>query len=216
MEKRCTCGAVLPEDARFCHKCGKPQFEEDRERLEAQESVSTPVQSRLEPPALTPAAAGKGASISFRNSRAVVITLLVAAGAMIGFPLIALFAPALFPFFLCGVGFVAVRVYRARSFEMLSAGAGARLGWMTGLWLFLVVAILLAICSIFVASPEGWEQMRAAWSQVPQAAKLVHLSQHEFLMQMLVTLPFSFFMLTLLPGLGGLLGAKFSARRPQA
>src|SRR2546427_9063086 len=24
----CSCGAQLPEDARFCHKCGKPQREE--------------------------------------------------------------------------------------------------------------------------------------------------------------------------------------------
>src|SRR5438093_11633008 len=24
----CTCGAELPEDARFCHRCGKPQREE--------------------------------------------------------------------------------------------------------------------------------------------------------------------------------------------
>src|SRR5262245_32236916 len=23
----CTCGAHLPPDARFCHKCGKPQYE---------------------------------------------------------------------------------------------------------------------------------------------------------------------------------------------
>ena len=23
----CTCGAQLPPDARFCHKCGKPQYD---------------------------------------------------------------------------------------------------------------------------------------------------------------------------------------------
>lgn len=216
MQERCTCGALLPEDARFCHKCGRPLFEEDRERLESLERAPGPIQGRIEPPTISPPNAGTVSAISFRNSQAVITTLLVAAGAMIGFPLIALLAPALFPFFLCGVGFVAVRIYRARSLEVLTAGAGARLGWMTGLWLFLVVAVLLTVCSIFVASPEGWEQMRSAWSQVPQAAKLLHLSQHEFLMQMLVTLPFSFFMLTLLPGLGGLLGAKFPSRRPQS
>ena len=211
---RCTCGALLPEDARFCHKCGKPQFEEDRERLNELAAASAPVQGRIEPPPLA-ASAETGSPITFRNSRAVVITLLVAAGAMVGFPLVGLFAAPFFPFFLCGVGFVAVRVYRGRSLEMLTAGAGARLGWMTGLWLFLVVAVLLTLCSIVVASPEGWQQMRNAWAQVPQAARLLDLNQHDFLMQMLVTLPFSFFMLTLLPGLGGVLGAKFFVRKPQ-
>jgi hypothetical protein len=39
------------------------------------------------------------------------------------------------------------------------------------------------------------------------------MSQHDILMQMLVELPISFFLLTLLPGLGGILGAKFPRRR---
>src|ERR1051325_7309960 len=28
MPESCTCGAQLPADARFCHRCGKPQREE--------------------------------------------------------------------------------------------------------------------------------------------------------------------------------------------
>ena len=28
----CTCGAQLPPDARFCHKCGKPQYDYARGR----------------------------------------------------------------------------------------------------------------------------------------------------------------------------------------
>jgi predicted amidophosphoribosyltransferase len=28
MPEFCTCGAELPPDARFCHRCGKPQREE--------------------------------------------------------------------------------------------------------------------------------------------------------------------------------------------
>lgn len=215
MNERCSCGAVLPEAARFCHKCGKPQLEEDQIRLSTPAPANEPVQGPLDP---LPAdhLPNPAAAISFRNARAVTITLLVAAGAMVGFPLISLFAAPLFPFFLCGVGFAAVRIYRTRSAEVLTAGAGARLGWMTGLWIFLVIAVLITLCSILVASPEGWEQMRAAWAQVPQAAKLAEMSQHEFLMQMLLMLPVLFLLLTLLPGLGGLLGAKFSARRQQS
>jgi len=94
----------------------------------------------------------------------------------------------------------------------MSTIAGARLGWMTGLWVFLVIAVIFALTAIYVANPEGWEQLKAVWSQVPQASKLL-VSQREFLMQILIELPVSFFVLTLLPGLGGILGARFSGGR---
>lgn len=123
-----------------------------------------------------------------------------------------LFVPFLVPVFLCGAGFIAVRLYRGQSAESLSTAAGARLGWMTGLWLFLVVLFVCAISAVYVSSPEGWQQIRAAWEQLPRSTKLPD-NQHDFLMQILIELPFLFFLLTLLPGLGGILGAKLSARR---
>jgi hypothetical protein len=199
------------DGARFCHKCGKPQFEEDAVRLNALEQRSVPAQAPIEPPTAEASAGVPG--ISFRNSRAVLISLLVAAGAMLCFLPIALVAAPLFPIFLCGVGFVAVYIYHRGAKEPLSTSAGARLGWMTGLWIFLVTAVLLAMTALIISSPAGWEQLRAAWSQVPQTAKLLDLSQHDLLVQMLVMLPFSFLLLTMLPGLGGILGAKLSARR---
>lgn len=211
MESRCTCGVVLVDDSRFCHKCGKPQFEEDVIRLRELEAPIAPVQAAIQPPGLEGKLALGG--ISFRNSRAVLISLLVATGAMVCFLPIALIAAPLFPIFLCAVGFVAVYIYRRGAKEPLSTSAGARLGWMTGLWIFLVTAILLAMTALVISSPAGWEQLRAAWAQVPQTAKLLALSQHDLLMQMLVMLPFSFLLLTLLPGLGGILGAKLSTRR---
>ena len=122
---------------------------------------------------------------------------------------IALLAPPLFPIFLCAVGFVAVRIYKGRSAESLSTSAGARLGWMTGLWIFVVFAILLALSAITIANPELWQQLQATWARVPQTAPLTSLSQHDFLVRLLVMFPFFFFLFTLLPGLGGILGAKF-------
>ncbi len=188
VELRCTCGAVLPQDARFCHRCGKPQYAEDIARLEAESPVA-PVQEPLLPSTVE---ADTAVVISFTNSRAVLISLLVAAGAMIGFLPIALVAAPLFPFFLCAVGFVAVRFYKGRSAEHLSTSAGARLGWMTGLWLFIVVVVMITLTAILVSSQEGWEQLRTTWAKVPQASQLLTLSQHDFLMQMLLTVPFSF------------------------
>ena len=86
---------------------------------------------------------------------------------------------------------------------------------MTGLWLFLIIAILSAITAIYVSSPQGWQQIQAMWSQVPEVSKIL-VNQHDFLMRLAINLPFFFFLLTLLPGLGGMLGARTARRRPSA
>jgi hypothetical protein len=210
VEPRCTCGAVLPPDARFCHRCGKPQYAEDIARIEEQErqisaapsaAVVTPERTEVSP-------------ISFRNSRAVFISLVVAAVALVGSMVLALAAATpLFPFFLCAIGFSAVWFYNRGSSARLSTSAGARLGWMTGLWLFIVVALMVGIVIVFGSSQEGWAQMQDAFARTQQASELMKLTQHDFLVQMLLFVPFSFILLTMLPGLGGILGAKFSGRR---
>lgn len=207
MEERCTCGAILPADARFCHKCGKPQYPEDLTRLAAQEIAPLPAQ----PPGSPPLASASG--ISFKNPRAVWISILVAAGTLIALIAIGLLLPPLFPLVLCAAGFVAARLYNGRSNQPLSTAGGARLGWMTGLWLFVVVALLCATAALSVSSPEGWQQAKSMWAQLPQASKLLTLSQHDFFVQLLMALPLFFFLVTLLPGLGGMLGAKLSRRR---
>lgn len=205
-QQRCTCGAILPDDARFCHKCGKPQYEEDIARL-AEPPPATPVQAPILPPlATTPP------SISFKNSRAVLISLVVAAGTFFGSGAAVLVSPLLFPVILCAGGFASARLYRRQSAEPITATAGARLGWMTGLWLFAIIAMLSAVTAIYISSPQGWEQVRAVWAQVPEVSKLL-VNQHDFLMRLLINLPFFFFLLTLLPGLGGMLGAKSAPRR---
>jgi hypothetical protein len=169
------------------------------------------VQAPLLPPTIAPTVTG----ISFKNTRAVLISLVVALGALIGLMAISLLIAPLAPLVLCAAGFVAVRMYRRQSGETLTTAAGARLGWMTGLWLFLIVAILCTLVALMVANPDAWQQLKAGWSKLPQASKLLSLSQHDFEMQLLVSLPFSFLFLTLLPGLGGMLGARMSAgRRP--
>jgi len=197
---------VLPQDARFCHKCGKPQFEEDAARLaESQAPAMASVPSQ-------PGVANVIAGISFKNARAVMITMLAAATCLIALTAICLVAPLLAPLVLCGAGFMAAKLYPGSSSEKLSTAAGARLGWMTGLWIFLVVVVICAFTAVYVANPQGWDALKEAWSRMPQTANL-NLSQHDFLVQMLIELPFCFFLLTLLPGLGGMLGAKLSARK---
>ena len=174
--------------------------------MAAQDTAPAPVLPA--PPAL-PGAAG----VSFRNSRALWITFFVAAVTLFAMIILGFLFPPLFPIVLCGAGFAATRLYNQKTKQPLTAAAAARLGWMTGLWLFLAVAVMFAMAAIVVANPQGWEQIKAIWAQVPQASKLVSMSQHEFLMQLLIDLPFFFLLFTLLPGLGGILGARFPRRR---
>ncbi len=208
MNPRCTCGAILPDDARFCHKCGKPQYEEDIARLSGQEPVPAPVL-----PPIVPSKVAASSGVSFRDSRAVWITIAVAAVTMVAMIALGFLFPPLFPIVLCGAGFAATRLYNQKALQPLTAAGAARLGWMTGLWLFLAVAVMFAMAAIVVSNQQGWEQIKSIWAQVPQASKLVSMSQHEVLMQLLIDLPFFFLLFTLLPGLGGILGAKFPRRR---
>jgi hypothetical protein len=201
VEQRCTCGAALPDDARFCHKCGKPQYEEDIARLTGE----APVAAAPVTPATTPTP-----RISFSNSRAVVVSLAVAAVSLLGLCAAAFIAPLLWPIVLCGAGFAAVMLYKGHSPEPLSPAAGARLGWMTGLWLFLVFAISAALTSIYLTSPNGREALKAL-PNIPELAKMLD-NPHQFLMSVLASIIPTFFMVTLLPGLGGMLGAKLVTR----
>ncbi|MFL6352967.1 MAG: zinc ribbon domain-containing protein [Bryobacteraceae bacterium] len=201
MEQRCTCGALLPDDARFCHKCGKPQYEEDITRLAAEAPATT---SPPTPPVAPPP------RISFHNSRAVMVSLVVAAVSLLGLCVAAFIAPLLWPVVLCAAGFAAAMLYKGRSPEPLSPAAGARLGWMTGLWLFLVFAVSATLTSIYLASASGREALKAL-PNIPELAKMLD-NPHHFLMSVLASIIPTFFMVTLLPGLGGMLGAKLVTR----
>src|SRR5712671_1156966 len=67
----CTCGAKLPPDARFCHKCGKPQRDEPVIVEEAESPPPLPFSELPAPPA--------PARISFHNLLAVRVALMAGA-----------------------------------------------------------------------------------------------------------------------------------------
>jgi uncharacterized protein involved in cysteine biosynthesis len=210
VEQRCTCGAVLPEQARFCHKCGKPQLEEDIVRLAAQEPAMPPAG----PQAFT--TQSPAARIGFGNLRAVLITMGVAAFSLVLLCAAAIVAPLFGPIILCAAGFAAAKFYKRRTVEPLSPGGGAFLGLMTGLWLFLVVAICAAITSVYIASPEGREIMKAAMPKMPELAKMLD-DPHRFLISILEGLVPMFFIATISAAFGGMLAARTSGhRRPSA
>lgn len=214
MELRCSCGAVLPSDARFCHKCGKPQYEEDLARLSDQ-SAATPVPEPVDVP--NPKES-KPVPIGFGNLRAVAITIAVAAITLVPLFLItvsfAMIAPPLIPLIIGAAGYCAAYFYRKQSAQPLTAGAGAYLGVMTGVWLFLVFALTAAMVVLALNSPEAVAMMRASLARIPGAANMLD-DPHQFIVGIGQGLILWFFLTTVSAAFGGLLAARKLARRSQ-
>jgi hypothetical protein len=215
VQPRCTCGAFLPEDARFCHKCGKPQYEEDIARLSVQEVVS-PVMPAAErdSPRLLPSAA-----IGFRNLRAVGTTLAVAAVSLVALGIAGeIGASPLLLIILCAAGFVAARFYHRRTAERLTPLAGAKLGAMTCLWLFLVVAIGALVN---FASVDGREKFKTAilnapnLPNVPEVTRLLQ-DPSELLLFMLLSFVLLFLIGAIAAAFGGMLAARLLPRDGQS
>ncbi len=199
----CTCGAQLPPDARFCHKCGKPQY--DYPGLEETSEPPPPAPALAAPPAQSVP------EIGFHNRLAVRAGLIAAIAAVIlsVVPLPWVFL-RLMPF-LAG-GFFAVFLYSRRSGQILSVRSGARIGWITGILAFAIVGVIVAVSVIAILSePDLAKQIQsqlppndARSSSIAQALSNPAKLSAE-LLQSLVVL---FVVLTALPIIGGALGAK--------
>ncbi|MBS1877753.1 MAG: zinc ribbon domain-containing protein [Acidobacteria bacterium] len=203
MPESCTCGAVLPPDARFCHKCGKPQFESTQPE---------PEEAPLEPVRAETVAAPLPADVSFGNPHAVRIGLLVA---FLSFFTSVLASPvALLPIVcLLGAGFLSVYLYRRRTGQRLSPRGGARMGWMTGLFAFIMLLVVFTAAVLAISDPEMCsrlvEEMRARGAGANAEAVVEAFRSPSGVFQVVVMF---FVIFTLFPALGGLLGAKLLDR----
>lgn len=210
MPDYCTCGAQLPEDARFCHKCGKPQRDEpllvaDQENDQPEaSSILAPLPSAPPPPAEPP-------PISFRNATAVRVAVL--AGIPV-FLLSAVAGPLTLAVPVAG-GFFAVYLYRRRTGQRVTVLAGARLGWIAGIIVFAILTMLLTMLVLMLSQPDLVQSMR------DQMAKMSSISPEEVTKRIdLLRTPSSlalvlldaFLTYTLLTALGGAVGAKFLDR----
>ena len=206
MVERCTCGAQLPPDARFCHKCGKPQYDYPGSEAE-------PVTDVVSPPSSPPPAPQE---ISFRNGTAVRIGFLAA---LLAFILFVLPLPFPFPRLLLAflaAGFVAVYLYKRRTGQRLSIRSGARIGWITGIFSFTIMTVQFT-AGILISSTQGGipALLRA---QLPQndarTQEVLRLIQEPAALaaMMVFVLLMLFLLLTVLPTLGGALGAKLLTR----
>lgn len=213
---RCSCGAYPPEDARFCHKCGRPLYEPDV--FESATDVA---------PAVAPAPplpTVREAVINFRNRTAVGVSVMAAAVTLFLLIVLTLAFPssALVPFLFCGGGFFAALLYAKASGERLSPQNGARMGFMTCLWGCLVMLVFTALMAALIANPDIRHSLQTQMEQLPQLHNSPQMAQtlkilenpSEFVRNLALAVGMTFLIWTLFSMLGGMIGARLSRRTP--
>jgi zinc ribbon protein len=217
MPEFCTCGAELPPDARFCHRCGKPQREEvqpetvDRVPPSAPEIVTTaaPV-SAVAPHAGTPP------RVSFHNPTAVRIALVMAGAASLlsALPTMAAGLAGLAIWWVTA-GFMSVYIYRRRTGQFLTVDSGLRMGWITGLLGSTITSVVFTVTLVPLIRGGGLatlyqEQFRKMYGDDPNVQQALKMLQNPGSLALVVVfvLLFFFLIITFLCTAGGALGAK--------
>lgn len=202
MPEYCTCGAQLPPDARFCHKCGKPQRDET---WNVEEEPAKPAAQAA------PAAQTAASVIDFHNAVAVRLGFTAATIASL---LTFLLAYA-FPLWLTGAGFLGAYVYRKRTGEKLSVRSGVRMGWITGVFSFVLLTALFTLSFVVLISSgmfdsvmqQGLVRMGATDQAAAEMIRVVRSPAG-----ITAELVFLFAVSTVCPMMGGALGAKITGK----
>ena len=211
MPETCTCGAELPPDARFCHRCGRPQREDVLEIVEPQ--APPPPMALPVTPVVT-----RGPGVNFHNPIAVRVGLTMASAAALltWLPLIQVG----FAVWWLSAGFFSVYLYHRRTGEMLTVSSGVRMGWVTGVLTFVIMTVLLTLTLVPLALRGGGlaavyqEQLRSMQGSdaaIQQAMKALN-SPAVLVIGIVSTLLFLFAVITCLCTAGGALGAKMMKR----
>jgi hypothetical protein len=202
--ERCTCGSVLAENARFCHRCGRPVHE--LTAAEQAEFAPTP------PPAPAPAVIIQAPlPISFGNPIALRVAFVMAFGVML-----TSFLPLLNVFILIWcllAGWGGVRLYRRLTGLRLSVAAGARLGFLTGVFASVSLTVVIAL-GMATSGKEILDQLTTQMvKQDPRMSEVVNnptmLGAALLFMVVLI-----FVMIVGICAAGGALGAKFASPTP--
>ena len=197
MPEICTCGAQLPPDALFCHKCGKPQ----REIVEVEPELrqAAPAPAAFAPPVVS---AMPGL---FQSRLAMNIGLKVALGATLFF-----FLPYLN---WLGAGFFSVFLYRRRTGQRLNLESGVRIGWITGLLMFAILALLLTATIVMVNSLGGMAALQTQFKNNIDPKMVTEFETLQSASGLTMCLIQLFVFVNLLSMAGAALGAKMGGRR---
>jgi hypothetical protein len=115
---------------------------------------------------------------------------------------------------LVAAGFLSVFLYRRRTGQRLSVRSGAHLGWISGIFGFLIVTMLLTVTAVMMSEPAAVsslrEQLKTHGISQANADQMIQLfSSWEGIAGALLA---SFLIFTVLPALGGAVGAKLLDR----
>jgi hypothetical protein len=204
MPEFCTCGAQLPPDALFCHKCGKPQRDliAPEIQVNAFSTAASPVVAEAPPSPPKP----QPLPLNFRNPIAVRIAVVAAVGATL--------LLVLLPLNWIGAGFLAVYLYCRKTGFRLDVASGVKIGWITGLIAYCFYAIVFTARLLPDALSGNLgkallEQMKNSAIQDPakiqEAAKIAADNPGTVIFLLLGVL---FVLVTCLSMAGGALGAK--------
>ena len=195
MPDYCSCGAELPADAVFCHKCGKPQRAIGAVEPEVASVPALPAAPvQIEP-----------SPLNFNNPVALRIAILVALGATF-----LSFLPYLN---WLAAGYFAVWFYRRRTGYRLNISAGLRMGWITGVVMFAIVAVILAGSAIVINAAGGLDAVQLQFKNMadPRVQEMLKILRNGPDIAILLMQLFVF--ITCLSMAGGALGAKLAGNR---
>jgi len=113
-------------------------------------------------------------------------------------------------------GAFAVFLYSRRTGETLSVINGARLGWISGLFGFLVLSVLVLLVVMQISQPEVATALREQMKKSPVPVSETDVNQMIDFMRSPPGVPailiFLFLLSTVLPAFGGAVGAKLFRR----
>ncbi len=186
---------------------------EDAALMAAQQPLSVPADQYPPPlPEAAEPADGSSNEIGFQNKVAVRIGAILAGPMYFLINFLAMLPGGFIFVFagLFGAGFLSVAIYRQRTGSGLSVISGARMGWICGMFVFLIALVLLTVVATIAASGDFaqvmQEQLKRQGQNAAEVQKLVELLSNP---AALLVLGATFFvMITTVPSLGGALGAK--------